>query len=420
MIYDWQEPARQRTVDSLLQKGIVVNTSDTGTGKTYVTSAAIASLAPQADALILAPLSIHTQWRRVLQEYGVRCLDVLNIEKLRTRKTPWYGKDDQWKLPPGTIVVLDEAHKGSCDPKSKTAPILARLKGAGARGLILQSATLADSPLKMRATGYLLGLHKFNNASFYQWCRQHACSSSPWHDGLEFSKGPRGREALAQINQTLAPIMVRLRITEIPEFPECDTEVTLFDLDKEYQEEVKQAYAEMEQRLKEPGVNELVELGKARQRAEFAKLALLSDLTDDYREEGRSVVVFLNFTAPLKELQKRKGGVLIYGEQTQTRRDEAMRRFQANEETLCLANCEAGGLGISLHDMHHQRPRVALITPPWSATTVTQVLGRIWRAGGTRAQQVFVLAAGTVEERVYAAIKRKLRNLAALNDNDLR
>jgi superfamily II DNA or RNA helicase len=62
---------------------------------------------------------------------------------------------------------------------------------------------------------------------------------------------------------------------------------------------------------------------------------------------------------------------------------------------------------------------VALITPGWSAKTLKQVLGRIHRAGGTRAQQYFVLVAKTAEERVAKAIQRKLKNLEALNDDDI-
>lgn len=164
----------------------------------------------------------------------------------------------------------------------------------------------------------------------------------------------------------------------------------------------------------------MVELQKARQRTEFAKLALLEDLIETHREEEKSVVVFLNFTAPLLELHKRCGGVLIYGEQNHKEREASRELFQSNKETLCIVNCDAGGLGISLHDLNHTRPRMALITPPWSATTVRQVLGRVHRAGGTKAQQLFVLAAGTPEERVYAAVKRKLGNLDALNDNDMK
>jgi len=414
--YDYQIPAVQRTLEILRTSGVVANTSDTGTGKTYITSAALQQFGTRA--FVIAPLSVHTVWHNVLTQYGVTAHGVINLEKLLRQRTPWYH-DNIWHIPENTTVVMDEAHKGCCNPTSKTNTMLGRLK-ATQHPMVLQSATLADSPLKMRATGYLLGLHKFNPGSFYGWCRQHACSKSPWHGGLEFSKGPRGKIAMADIGRVLDPIMVRLRMADIPGFPECCTEANLYDLDKEYKDEVDKAYEEMDDALTEPGVNELVELQKARQRTELAKIALIEDLVNDFRSEGKSVVVFVNFTATIEALQKRMGGVKIYGKQTGLEREIAQRKFQENVETLCTANCEAGGLGISLHDLRQERPRVALITPPWSATTVRQVMGRIHRAGGTKALQIFVLAAGTVEERIHAALKRKLGNLAALNDDDMR
>jgi hypothetical protein len=417
-MYEWQEPAIERTVELLKTTGLVVNMSDTGTGKTYVTAKALARV-NHAGAFVMAPKNVRTMWRAVLAEHGVNTLDVCNIEKIRHGggKTKWYNHG-QWHLPSQSVAVVDEAHVGSADPKALSAVVVARLKAAGC-ALILQSATLADSPLKMRATGYLAGLHNFNSTSFYQWCRNHACSNSPFHTGLEFSKGPRGIAAMAAINQSLAPYAIRLRIEDIADFPECDTQAVLYDLDEKYRQEVEDAYEKMDEELKKPGVNPLVEVLKARQRSELAKVALLVDLANERLLEGKSVVLFVNFTDTVEALHERLGGVKIYGEQSDSAREAAKEAFQANKEHVCIANCAAGGIGVSLHDVHHERPRIAYITPPWSATVVTQVLGRVWRAGGTKAQQVFALAAGTIEESVHRAIQRKLRNLAALNDHDL-
>jgi hypothetical protein len=50
-----------------------------------------------------------------------------------------------------------------------------------------------------------------------------------------------------------------------------------------------------------------------------------------------------------------------------------------------------------------------------------QALGRTWRAGAkSKAVERIILAAGTVEENVYRAIKRKIVNLRTLlDDSDL-
>ena len=55
---------------------------------------------------------------------------------------------------------------------------------------------------------------------------------------------------------------------------------------------------------------------------------------------------------------------------------------------------QAGGVGVSLHDLHGGHPRMSIISPTWSGQDLKQVLGRIHRAGSkTPAIQkiVFVL-----------------------------
>ena len=79
----------------------------------------------------------------------------------------------------------------------------------------------------------------------------------------------------------------------------------------------------------------------------------------------------------------------------------------------------ACGVALSLHDERHERPRVSLINPSYSASELLQALGRIRRVGGTRAVQKIVLAAGSVEENVARAVNGKVDNIGALTDADL-
>jgi superfamily II DNA/RNA helicase len=110
---------------------------------------------------------------------------------------------------------------------------------------------------------------------------------------------------------------------------------------------------------------------------------------------------------------------VIHGDQTDRERDDAVARFQVNECPLCVCITQAGGLGISLHDVHGVAPRVSYMTPGWSAPDTIQALGRIRRVGGTPVVQTFVLIAGTIEERIYRAVSRKLDRIETLNAGDL-
>jgi len=85
-----------------------------------------------------------------------------------------------------------------------------------------------------------------------------------------------------------------------------------------------------------------------------------------------------------------------------------------------LCTIQAGGTGVSLHDINGNHPRVSLISPTFSAIDFKQTLGRIHRAGAkSPAVQKIVFAEGTVEMRVCKLVKRKLDNLDLINDDEL-
>jgi hypothetical protein len=355
-------------------------------------------------------------------------LDVVNWEKLKTGRTPCWKKDTSWNLPDGAIVVLDEAHKQCSGPESKSGELMARLKGYPVK-VILVSATMAASPLQMRHSGYLLDLHKWNNASWHKWIRDNGC----WYDSDDHYwrtlKGSKAVAKMAEINKSISDRLLYLKLAEIPGFPETVIRCKLYDLDKRDTEEINDSYADMSERMKTKGASKLAEVNKARERTEMLKTGLLAELTADSVADGNSVVVFLNYREPLFRLKSllNDAGVgnisTIYGGQdtgdSTKNRDRDIAMFQDNTNHVCLAMSQAGSVAVSLHDVRKERPRISYITPSYSAPDVRQCLGRISRMGGTPTVQTFVLAAGTAEERVYRSITAKLKNIDALNDGDL-
>jgi len=95
-------------------------------------------------------------------------------------------------------------------------------------------------------------------------------------------------------------------------------------------------------------------------------------------------------------------------------------RFQEDKTRICLCMIQAGGVGLSLHDLNGKYPRTTLITPTFSARELKQALGRTPRMNGlSKCIQKIVYAAGTVEAKACAAVRGKLDNISALNDGDL-
>jgi superfamily II DNA or RNA helicase len=138
-------------------------------------------------------------------------------------------------------------------------------------------------------------------------------------------------------------------------------------------------------------------------------------------EDGMSVALFVNFSETVRALSKRLNtNCIVWGENKGDERDNNISKFQADEERVIILNSAAGGAGVSLHDLHGNYPRMALISPHPSAVVLKQCLGRVWRADGkTKSLQRIIFCANTEEEGVCDKLKIKLNNLDLLNDGDL-
>ena len=101
-------------------------------------------------------------------------------------------------------------------------------------------------------------------------------------------------------------------------------------------------------------------------------------------------------------------------------RQTNIKNFMKNSEKVIICNIKAGGIGVSLHDIHGDHPRASLISPTWNSLDLVQSLGRIHRAGGkTKSLQRIIYAARTIEENIARKIKGKLKNLSSVNNGDL-
>ena len=428
---DYQAAAALRNTELIQKYNVAADTSDTGTGKTY-SSLGTLHLLRQANAcsqaLVLTPKSVVTAFRRVADAAGLPVLDVLNVEKLKAGNTAWMtrqGKTFEWRAPPGTLLIVDEAHRFGGE-NSDNGKVLALAK-AYKYPVLMLSATLAENPLRMRAPGFLMGLHNYQRGSFRYWCTQRGCYPSPFVYGkLEFPTGPSRLPHLKRLHDEIAPFCTRVRIADIPDFPECDTQPMLYDLNQDYTQQVNDIYAEMDESIANPpaGTNILTAKLRARQKVEAVKVPLLCDLVLDILDENRSAVVFFNFRDPLFALEKQLEAagiscVTIVGNQGINRQIN-IDLFQNDLVRVALVMAEAGGVGLGLHDVGGLYPRTALLLPSYNAVVMKQCLGRIHRESAkSKALQRFVLAAGTIEEEVYRKLVIKHTNIDMINDGDL-
>lgn len=440
-------PYQERDIEHLVglyRRGdrAAVNGSDPGLGKTLVAVEVMKRLGNPAT-LAVCPKSVLPGWTRTATAQGSE-ITPINYELLRTGRTPfgiWKGEKFAWSKAI-EFLIFDEVHRAK-GLESKTSELVLSAKRQGIRTLAM-SATVADSPVEMNALGFLLGLHDGfgarptlknpNPTTFYKWAKQFGCFSNPM-TGLPFGfygTDEEKRQHMVRLHHELFPKRgVRTRISDLPDFPEMQITAELYATEDPAR--MSALYAEMKEALDilhsraafDAGNNPMVELLRARQEAELLKVPVFVSLTQDALAQNLSVILFVNFRATLVELC-RKLDTQCFIDGTQTGESGARQRernrlaFQNDEARLIVCNNAAGSEGIDLQDLNGRYPRLELVSPPWSAKQVRQLVGRPRRAGAkSKSLARFIFVEGTPEVQLHKKLASKLDCLDSLNDGDL-
>lgn len=467
----WQPAAAQGVLESLRCCNAALDGSDMGVGKTYAALAVVRAL--ELPTLVVCPPIVRVPWGRAAKALGTE-VSTAGWEEVRQGNTPFgrwehpRGKIEVQgqcvscqlrfpldKIPPNCgmntfgihcikpwkpkhnygkffwadeikLLVFDEVHKaGQHDSLNEQMVIAARRQDIKAIAL---SGTPADSPLKMRALGYLLKLHSFTD--FWSWVRNYNCYPSPF-GGFKFTDDEaRQTQAMERLRSAIFPARgVRVTTAEIPDFPECHVSCELYDYDDPVR--INRLYEEMDELIRQinTGTDDMTaalqQLRATRQTLELLKVPLYTTLSEELMEQGFSPVIFVNYRRTINELCRRFPAFgRIDGSQVGDagfrQRMAMVDEFQANVRPGMIANCDAGGVGIGLHDLTGKNPRYGLVNLPLSSVSLSQLLARLPRAGGkSPARYRIPLFAKTPEEKIHESMQKKLNARAAFVDGDL-
>jgi superfamily II DNA or RNA helicase len=406
-----------------------LDASDTGTGKTYTAIAACSIL--NLKPIIICPKTIKSTWQKVCEYFNVTPEIIINYEALKTGNSYDDLKIHQnvetkksvyeFNHKEGTIFIFDEAHR-CANLETENCKILLAAKKTFLPILLL-SATIADFPDKFKPFFYVLNFIKEEqiktmNISIEKYMK----IVDDWIN--------RDKRPMVRIHVMLYPDRAsRMRIDVLGDlFPSTQITATPYNLDEKRRKQIKNEYKilndilqEIKDKKSSDKQNPLVYIMRAQQNIEALKIPLFVELTNDYIHNGYSVVIFVNFTKTLEKLcEMLHTDNKIYGEQTIEERTKIIEDFQENRNKIIICNIKAGGIGISLHDIYGDHPRVSLISPTWSSIDLIQALGRIHRAGGkSKSLQRIIYAAETVEDKIADKIKSKLANINSINNGDL-
>lgn len=439
----WQHGSYLELQSAFALRGIAVDASEMGTGKTYKAARLLTHF--DAPQLVVCPLSVVPTWERVLAKFGGEAT-VSNYEQVKIERNGLgrfvefeYRKRKyrRWEWAPEIdTVVFDEVHR--CGGEESGNSLLLRAAKRQSKRVLALSGTLAESPLQLRALGELLDLYG-KGQPIGSWRSFLFCNGvviTPY--GLKFTgrRFPgantleRQKSVMSRIRSQIFPKWgTRLTIDEIGvDFPETQITTELYKTTNDV--EINRLYNELgaaveQWRLRSAGDKNpdhpLTSKLRQRQFIELLKVPIFEDLAKDALGGGHSVVIFTSFLATIEALSaKFPEAEIFYGEMTSAQRRAALDRFQSNQSRMIIVQIDSGGTGVDLHDLDGRFPRYVLVSPGHSAKNLLQALKRVQRAEAkSKSLQRMVFVKGTAEEEVHRNLLRKVDNLNSLQDEDL-
>jgi len=433
----YQRTAAEKLAQALQSHGVGVDLSDTGLGKTFHALGAVKNVG--APFAVVCRASSRNKWQAAVRDFGLAesCLAVdswqrftngRNHRELVTKQASGKASAYSWNPKEPTVVIFDEVQDAG-GQTSLNSQLLIGLGRSNKTYAICLSATVADSPLKLKALGFLCGLHNLHN--FYGWAMDHGCGKSPFGYNQLYFKPRESKWVIPKLRDALAPFGVRVCRDTVAEYlPEETVECELWDVgNRPNSGLVAEALERLEETREEDllkhedGTPGAVEQMRDRQEAELRRITPLVAEIKAAVEAGMFCPVFFNFTSSIDVLKK-----MLYDEdilagvfdgRSHVQREIDKAAFMNGNLPVLILQSAAGSASIDLHDTVGGRPRMTFISPTYHAETMVQMLGRAVRFGAkTPVIQRIIFAEGTIEEKVFKVVEGKAKNIRALNDGE--
>lgn len=371
-----------------------------GLGKTLTALAAARALlrCGVTRLLVVAPVAVHSHWRREALALG------LQPQLLSWARLP---RD----LPPGGVVLLvDEAHCAQNLEALRSRRLLALARHPRTRVAWL----LTGTPLR---NGRPIQLLPLLMAIGHPLARDRLAYEQLFCNGHWRSVGHRqvwdcqGASRLAELERLLRPQLLHRRKVDCLDLPpkgRCFHPVELapavqrsFDRACDRQVQAYRRRAAAGEVLADAEALALITV--LRRLAGLYKLPAAVALITALRAAGEPLVVFSSFVAPLRQLQRRCGGLLLCGAVTQPERQRCLDVFQAGGSDLLLCTYGVAGVGLGLQ----RASQVLLLERPWTPGDVDQAEDRCHRIGSRRPVTSHWLQLGFPDDLVDALVLSK-------------
>lgn len=431
-------------------KGRALVASEMGLGKTITAIAWLALHPEKRPVVILCPAHLKLHWERELRQtlpgapntqilFGTNPtaritgdIVIVNYDilanlydedptpsgKKRKKEIPHTGWVDFLRDLHPQVIIMDEAHYLK-SPKSLRTKATTRLVKGVPHVLALTGTPIINRPIEGYYIIQMIDRTLFPN--FWHFARTYCAAKRGW-----FGWDLKGSSNEDELNQKLTDsIMIRRRKSEeLKDLPDKLREIIPMELSNlDDYKEAENDFIAFVRKTKGPqaaaraqAAEYLTKIEALKQLAVKGKLHQATQWITDFLATGEKLVVFTTHKETVQTLMNKfpKVAVQVDGAVRATDRDHAVRMFQERRQTqLFVGNIKAAGTGITLTAAR----TVAFLELPWTTGELSQAEDRCHRIGQKNAVNIYyILAGGTIEERIAALLDRKRQVVSAIID----
>jgi len=424
-----------------VRAGRVLIGDDMGLGKTIQAIAAAEILARHfgvTKVLVICPTSLKYQWQNEITRFSGRDKKAIRvINGGRAQRQKYYALDDFCKITNYEKLQPDLDLIASWAPELVIVDEAQRVKNWNT--IAARALSRIDSAYAIVLTGTPLENKLEELISIVQFVDQHRLGPT-WkllNDHQVKDEGGRvtGYTGLGKIGETLAPIMIRRRKSEVlqqlPRRTDQNLLVPMTEMQMTYHRENSEVVAKIVHRWRKTRFlsdKDQRRLTCALQNMRMScnstylldhetdhgmKADELAALLDGLLADAEAkVVVFSQWTRThdivIRRLEARRiGYVSFHGGVPSDKRPNLVERFRNDPDCRVFLSTDAGGTGLNLQ----HASTVVNMDLPWNPAVLEQRIARVHRIGQKRPVQVInFVAKGTIEEGMLSvlAFKRSL------------
>lgn len=423
-------PFQKKGVSFLLAKdGRALIGDDMGLGKTAQALAYLQKCPEKRPVIIIVPASLKLNWQKEALTWMSNPL----IQILQGTKTDtpiigeliiinydilpaWYKTLQKIKA---QVLILDECHAIKNNTAKRTKAVKMLAKGIP-HILCLSGTPIINRPIEIFNAVKLIEPHLF--PSHYLFAQKY-CDAKHNGYGWDYSGSSNTKELNAILTRT---VMLRRKkedvLTELPDkmynfVPmQLNNEKEYMYAERDFISYLKNTRGK-EAAEKASGAATLTQIEVLKQLAAKGKLMDSLEWIKDFLDNSEEkLVVFAVHKEIIETIMKWFGdiAVKIDGSVSTEQRQNIVEAFQTNPKIrLFVGNIKAAGVGLTLTASSN----ACILELPWTPGELQQAEDRIHRIGQTKGVQIhYLLAAGTIEEKIATLLDQKKKVLGAVLD----